>query len=254
MARQSSFNPLLRGAASATGGAAEVRILVLCDVFQSPTSRGGLCNPANTCRGPTAPNGFNPLLRGAASATSGGPRSGRQAPTPRFNPLLRGAASATPLGRMGSEWALADRFQSPTSRGGLCNPSGAGESPSSPEVSIPYFAGRPLQLAGAARRPGLAPGGFNPLLRGAASATLLEGTDPCLLLRGVSIPYFAGRPLQPPSPLRLAPARLRCRVSIPYFAGRPLQRGLPSVRSPDRCGVSIPYFAGRPLQRLAAGA
>src|SRR5579875_2125384 len=61
-------------------------------------------------------------------------------------------------------------------------------------VSIPYFAGRPLQLIRSWNRPTRGTS-FNPLLRGAATAT----RDQVLTVwraGGVSIPYFAGRPLQ----------------------------------------------------------
>src|SRR5579884_737070 len=62
--------------------------------------------------------------------------------------------------------------------------------------------------------------GFNPLLRGAAFATLLtSGARISEVL--VSIPYFAGRPLQLRSPDE--PRAPHIIVSIPYFAGRPLQ-------------------------------
>src|SRR5579884_3087835 len=61
---------------------------------------------------------------------------------------------------------------------------------------------------------------FNPLLRGAAFATLLtSGARISEVL--VSIPYFAGRPLQLRSPDE--PRAQHIIVSIPYFAGRPLQ-------------------------------
>jgi hypothetical protein len=91
------------------------------------------------------------------------------------------------------------RFQSPTSRGGLCNPPPSVLTGSAPHrVSIPYFAGRPLQRGDprSSRHPG---GGFNPLLRGAASATHRCGVRSIAPSR-VSIPYFAGRPLQLVSP------------------------------------------------------
>src|SRR5579884_3457880 len=112
--------------------------------FQSPTSRGGLCNKEMLCW----------LLPGCVS----------------FNPLLRGAAFATMERKMYPLIAVI-RFQSPTSRGGLCNTNRVRSS------SI-----HTLQR-------------FNPLLRGAAFAT----SDDLCRQGGrqlVSIPYFAGRPLQ----------------------------------------------------------
>src|SRR5579884_3843117 len=163
--RQLGFNPLLRGATSATGAAGDDRPRL---------------------------QRFNPLLRGATSATgaAGDDRPRLQ----RFNPLLRGATSATggnDDGRIAAESVsipyfagrplrrtkLADRvvgdrmFQSPTSRGDLCDL----QRSLNPlleflPVSIPYFAGRPLRqlvltVAGAQANC------FNPLLRGATSAT-----------------------------------------------------------------------------------
>src|SRR5579884_4186060 len=209
--------------------------------FQSPTSRGGLCNRTS--------------IRGSTE--------GRIS----FNPLLRGAASATGIRRASlSGWTL---------------------------VSIPYFAGRPLQRGGQNATLRSAERSFNPLLRGAASATPhLSGADAqpvCSfnpLLRGaasatvggalqrpgraafqsptsrgglcntpvtrrqkwrqlVSIHYFAGRPLQPEGLVRIL---MGCRFSIPYFAGRPLQLPIALTGAPSDHLVSIPYFAGRPLQ------
>src|SRR5579884_1011331 len=158
--------------------------------FQSPTSRGGLCN-----WGVVAVHGeegwsFNPLLRGAASATvrasrSRWPATGVSIPYFAGRPLQLGQRP-----RGGATWRL---FQSPTSRGGLCNlcpPPGQTLAPGfnpllrgaasatcaphrvrpSPQVSIPYFAGRPLQRV-TVEVTDLAIEGFNPLLRGAASAT-----------------------------------------------------------------------------------
>ncbi len=88
------FNPLLRGAAFATETAPDRPDRVF-SMFQSPTSRGGLCNwgesttaraSSNTC--------FNPLLRGAAFATQTKASESSSDDT-SFNPLLRGAAFAT---------------------------------------------------------------------------------------------------------------------------------------------------------------
>src|SRR5579884_70634 len=116
------FNPLLRGAASATGG-------------QNATLR-------------SAERSFNPLLRGAASATPD--LSGADAqPVCSFNPLLRGAASATVGGALQRPGRAA--FQSPTSRGGLCNTPATRRQKWRQLVSIPYFAGRPLQPEGLVR-------------------------------------------------------------------------------------------------------
>src|SRR5579875_1234764 len=88
----SSFNPLLHGAASATWRRRSGRSW--SSTFQSPTSRGGLCNLHRLPAGTDVDFGFNPLLHGAASATPNG----------GF------------LGEPGTKG-----FQSPTSRGGLCN-------------------------------------------------------------------------------------------------------------------------------------
>src|SRR5579884_1199798 len=139
--RQLGFNPLLRGATSATGAAGDDRPRL---------------------------QRFNPLLRGATSAT-GGNDDGRIAAESVSIPYFAGR----PLRRT----KLADRvvgdrlFQSPTSRGDLCDL----QRSLNPlleflPVSIPYFAGRPLRqlvltVAGAQANC------FNPLLRGATSAT-----------------------------------------------------------------------------------
>ena len=111
------FNPLLRGAAFATtAGSAPVGSI---GRFQSPTSRGGLCN---LMPGP----GIKRSLRSFQSPTSRGGLCNKPAEAGRFpswilsfNPLLRGAAFATSRGASGI--SDKDRFQSPTSRGGLCN-------------------------------------------------------------------------------------------------------------------------------------
>src|SRR5579884_167233 len=162
--------------------------------FQSPTSRGGLCN-RTSIRGSTEGRiSFNPLLRGAASAT-GIRRASLSGWTLVSIPYFAGR----PLQRikeLNCDGVVA-WFQSPTSRGGLCN-GGDRMPPCVPPsaVSIPYFAGRPLQhliypgqplsvcavsppyFAGrplqrwGARCSGPDEPRFNPLLRGAASATL----------------------------------------------------------------------------------
>ncbi len=117
------------------------------------------------------------------------------------------------------------QFQSPTSRGGLCNYGKKNVSAyRGNPVSIPYFAGRPLQPVSVAAGSYSGPMGFNPLLRGAAFATSdcvkrsyfeKYGFNP--LLRGAA---FATRTASVPLPFT------RSSVSIPYFAGRPLQRAM----------------------------
>src|SRR5579884_1449956 len=148
------------------------RILLGRYQFQSPTSRGGLCNREDRGRVPADPPG------------------GFQSPTSRGG--LCNSCVMTCLSLIGT-------FQSPTSRGGLCN----------------YITFLP--------RDTLKPR-FNPLLRGAAFATRRAVGEAPGAGGSVSIPYFAGRPLQPPnSSIRHVRSTL---VSIPYFAGRPLQRAL----------------------------
>ena len=86
--------------------------------FQSPTSRGDLCNEEWSKVQGEFNQRFNPLPHGATSAT------GRR-------------RSATPPSR----WL----FQSPTSRGDLCNWPASGLRWLRGPVSIPYLTGRPLQ-------------------------------------------------------------------------------------------------------------
>src|SRR6266700_2900120 len=121
----------------------EVSAVAIPDVMalQSPTSRGSDCNRRSSAHLRRLP-GFNPLRRGAATATRrrlaphggdgrasipyvagqrlqpAGSRPGRPSPS-SFNPLRRGAATATR-----AEDKQADRpeeLQSPTSRGSDCN-------------------------------------------------------------------------------------------------------------------------------------
>jgi len=113
-------------------------------------------------------------------------------------------------------------------------------------VSIPYFAGRPLQLVGRRHQgPPHRSGGFNPLLRGATSATSRLQ------------PHPAGWEFQSPTSrgdlcnsFSSSRSHHALRVSIPYFAGRPLQLTAHAPMRQVKEEVSIPYFAGRPLQHL----
>src|SRR6266700_65012 len=89
--RWTCFNPLRRGAATATcriqAGSSQPEQL------QSPTSRGSDCNCSTRPGGPGTSRGFNPLRRGAATATRA---EDKQADRP-------------------------EELQSPTSRGSDCN-------------------------------------------------------------------------------------------------------------------------------------
>src|SRR5579884_1352948 len=100
--REIRFNPLLRGAASATQGGRNgthqphVSIPYFAGrplqlgrrggprrggvEFQSPTSRGGLCNCQSIEVQMACYGRFNPLLRGAASATCSTSTRRRNAP------------------------------------------------------------------------------------------------------------------------------------------------------------------------------
>ncbi len=111
------FNPLLHGAASATlPDRLQLRRMwpVSIPYFTGrplqPSSRGRWIGGSRSS--------FNPLLHGAASAPGCAIGCPRAAPS-GFNPLLHGAASATPIA--GVAGLCFDQFQSPTSRGGLCN-------------------------------------------------------------------------------------------------------------------------------------
>src|SRR5579885_3120642 len=167
-------------------------------LFQSPTSRGGLCNG----------NGARPSRSRFLDVS-----------IPYFagRPLQLGGIHDRP-------GFVQHMFQSPTSRGGLCN-SDEGfrillgryqfQSPTARGCLCKYITCLP--------RDTLKPR-FNPLLRGAAFATRRVVGEAPGAGGSVSIPYFAGRPLQPPnSSIRHGRSTL---VSIPYFAGRPLQRAL----------------------------
>src|SRR5579875_2068607 len=135
------FNPLLHEATSATWSVA------------APSPRGQLSVSIPYFTG-------RPLQRGS----SGGP--GRDLGR-CFNPLLHGATSAT-LEAGGLAFRV-EKFQSPTSRGDLCNRT-------------------PTTWPSRSRC-------FNPLLHGATSATGCSGAT-AWPGRTVSIPYFTGRPLQ----------------------------------------------------------
>ncbi len=264
------FNPLLRGAASATQrktpNLPRRRSVSIPYFAGRPLQREG---PRATEPGPGRVS--IPYFAGRPLQHPNSKNSGEKKAR-SFNPLLRGAASATEV-KTACGGMERSPFQSPTSRGGLCNlPQQRGQETRS-RVSIPYFAGRPLQRRGAAahhrrlrrvsipyfagrplqlRDPRLfpepIPARFNPLLRGAASATATSTGVLPVPWGAVSIPYFAGRPLQLCRPT-LGPG-IEETVSIPYFAGRPLQRRLSLRARASISQVSIPYFAGRPLQLL----
>src|SRR6266700_6603135 len=151
----------------------EVSAVAIPDVMalQSPTSRGSDCNRRSSAHLRRLP-GFNPLRRGAATATRrrlaphggdgrasipyvagqrlqpAGSRPGRPSPS-SFNPLRRGAATATVLRALA---ALVLRA-----------------------ASIPYVAGQRLQRAPRTSRRTV-PRSFNPLRRGAATATALSNS------------------------------------------------------------------------------
>src|SRR5579875_1759194 len=110
------FNPLLHGATSATleaGGLA-----FRGEKSQSPTSRGDPCNRLQWSYRLAGEDGFNPLLHGATSATKDSVvvlQEEEMVSIPYFTgrPLqLQGSVSPSSIG---------GPFQSPTSRGDLCN-------------------------------------------------------------------------------------------------------------------------------------
>ncbi len=179
----------------------------------APTTSRGRC-----AHGTLAGSGFNPLPHGATSATRSGRRSRasstsvsipyltgrplqqgvadqRRLPLAGcFNPLPHGATSAT--GLLVAYGGCGVLFQSPTSRGDLCNISAC--------------------IARSRTR-----SGFNPLPHGATSATGRRWRSTTGERPRVSIPYLTGRPLQPAMRVTFRDRPL-C-VSIPYLTGRPLQ-------------------------------
>ncbi len=138
-------------------------------------------------------------------------------------------------------------FQSPTSRGGLCNwRATKAQSKAARGVSIPYFAGRPLQ-----QPPGPAPAtlptdSFNPLLRGAAFATEARKHAALLMHYGFN-PLLRGAAFATIRNAEVSASELDC--FNPLLRGAAFATSVPSVSLPMDEDVSIPYFAGRPLQR-----
>src|SRR5579884_293982 len=133
------------------------------------TSRSGLCNGFDCYDTERWQFCFNPLLRGAASAT-GRPDPIEEAVDRVSIPYFAGRPLQLLDG--GLEGLIINGFQSPTSRGGLCNTEAEGVvGQPLRHVSIPYFAGRPLQLGGTRLGRNHRLAGFNPLLRGATAAT-----------------------------------------------------------------------------------
>src|SRR5579884_2135785 len=193
-------------------------------LFQSPTSRGGLCN-GNGAR-PSRSRFLDvsipyfagrPLQLGGIHDRPGFVQHMFQSPTSRGGLCNSDEGFRILLGRY--------QFQSPTSRGGLCNREDRGRVPADPPGGFqsPTSRGGLCNYITFLPRDTLKPR-FNPLLRGAAFATRRAVGEAPGAGGSVSIPYFAGRPLQPPnSSIRHVRSTL---VSIPYFAGRPLQRAL----------------------------
>src|SRR5579884_3667151 len=206
--------------------------------FQSPTSRGGLCN-RTSIRGSTEGRiSFNPLLRGAASAT-GIRRASLSGWTLVSIPYFAGR----PLQRikeLNCDGVVA-WFQSPTSRGGLCK-GGHRMPPCVPPsaVSIAYFVGRPLQRGRQNATLRSAERSFNPLLRGAASATPdLSGADAqpvCSfnpLLRGAASATVGGA-LQRPGR-----AAFQSPTSRGGLCNSHSELGYPSLASPPEAVVVV---------------